>query len=383
MKNMLYFLIMEISKKRNFIWNVLFAACIAAIIYLAFAYCIPVLAPFLIAFIVTALITPLVDLLNRKLRIPKKLSAIVLVTVSYLLLIGLVILIGFSIYRWAVNADGWFRSEFVPQILAFSERLSHAASGIGSDVAPFLADIRDKLISLLGTKISEFSANVLTGAASSLPSFLIASIFAIVATFFMATDTDRLRNFIATRQTEDLYSRLSAAYLSLKKTLGKYIRAYFLIFLITFSELTVGFLCAGVENFVLMALFVAVFDILPILGSSMIVLPWSIFLLISGDYRRGIIMFFVYLIVVVVRQFIEPKIVGEHVGLHPLITLMAMYIGAKLFGGVGLFGFPIVCAVIVQLQNAGFMDLFPKRREADVSPEPERSFFKKKASKGQ
>ena len=374
---------MEISKKRSFIWNVLFAACIAAIIYLAFQYCIPILAPFLIAFIVTALITPLVDLLNRKLKIPKKLSAIILVTVSYLILIGLVILIGLSLYRWAVNADGWFRSEFVPQILNFTARLSGAVSGIGSDLVPFFADIRDKLISLIGTKVSEFSANVLAGAAASLPSFLIASIFAIVATFFMATDTDRLRYFIATRQTEDLYGRLSAAYLSLKQTLGKYIRAYFLIFLITFSELTVGFLCAGVENFVLMALFVAVFDILPILGSSMIVLPWSIFLLISGDYRRGVIMFFVYLIVVIVRQFIEPKIVGDHVGLHPLITLIAMYVGAKLFGGVGLFGFPIVCAVIVQLQNAGFLELFPKKRESAVPYETEKGLFRKKTTKGQ
>ena len=112
-----------------------------------------------------------------------------------------------------------------------------------------------------------------------------------------------------------------------------------------------------------MALLVSVFDILPILGSSMITLPWSIFLLITGDYRRGIVMFIVYLVVVIIRQFIEPKIVGEHVGLHPLITLMAMYVGTRLFGGVGLFGFPLVCAVIVQLQNAGFLNLFPKRRE--------------------
>ena len=360
---------MEISKKKNFIWNVLFAACIAAIIYLAFKYCVPILAPFLIAFVVTALITPLVELLNKKFRIPKKLSAIVLVTFAYLILIGLLFLIGVGIYRWAVNANRWFRSQFVPQILHFSERLSELTNGIGSDLVPFLSDVRDKLISVIGTKVSEFSANILTGMASALPSFLIASIFAIVATFFMATDTDRLRRFIATRQTEDFYTRLSAAYLSLKHTIGKYLRAYLLIMLITFAELTLGFFCAGIKNFALMALFVAIFDILPILGSSMITLPWSIFLLITGDYRRGIVMFIVYLVVVIVRQFIEPKIVGEHVGLHPLITLMAMYVGTKLFGGVGLFGFPLVCAVIVQLQNAGFLNLFPQRREYAAATE--------------
>jgi sporulation integral membrane protein YtvI len=179
----------------------------------------------------------------------------------------------------------------------------------------------------------------------------------------MATDTDRIREFIATRQSEDTYKTLSAAYLSLKTTLGRYIRAYMLIMLIMFLELTLGFFVAGIKRFALYALLVAIFDILPILGSSMILLPWSLVLLLTGDIRRGAIMFVVYVIVVVVRQFIEPKIVGEHVGLHPLITLIAMYVGVKLFGGIGLFGLPMCCAVLVQLENAGFLNLFPKRRD--------------------
>jgi sporulation integral membrane protein YtvI len=164
----------------------------------------------------------------------------------------------------------------------------------------------------------------------------------------MATDTDRLRRFIATRQTEDFYTRLSAAYLSLKHTIGKYLRAYLLIMLITFAELTLGFFCAGIKNFALMALFVAIFDILPILGSSMITLPWSIFLLITGDYRRGIVMFIVYLVVVIVRQFIEPKIVGEHVGLHPLITLICAYLGFSFFGFYGMIIAPL-CLYVLRL----------------------------------
>ena len=369
---------MEDSKKQNFIRNVLFAACIAAIIYLAFAYAIPILSPFLVAFIVTALITPLVDLLHRKFGIAKKLSAIVLVTVSYLILIGLLFLLGFGAYRWAMNADGWFQTVFVASVLDISARLAALLNNVASDLLPFLASARDSLISTIGSKVSTISADILSRTATALPGFLVRVIFAVVATYFMATDTDRLKHFIATRQSESMYTTLSAAYLSLKSTLGKYIRAYSLIFVITFVELTVGFLCARVENFVLIALLVAVFDILPILGSSMILLPWSIILLLTGDYSRGIVMFFVYLIVVIVRQFIEPKIVGEHVGLHPLITLVAMYVGGKLFGGVGLFGFPMTCAVLVQLQNAGFLHLFPQRREA-VMPvsAPKEKFFKK------
>lgn len=365
---------MELKSKQTFIWNCLFAACIAAIIYLLFAYCIPLLAPFLFAFIITALITPLVNFLKAKLRISKKISAIFLVTLSYLILAGLLFLVGNGVYRWASNAGGWFQTTFVPGAYSVFTRLTDWLNQVDSDLIPFLARLRDGLISTIGSKVSSISANILSRVASILPSFLIGVIFSVVSTYFMATDTDRIRTYAATRQPEDLYRTLSAAYLSLKTTLGKYIRAYSLIFLITFAELTVGFLIAGISNFALVALLVAVFDILPVLGSSMILLPWSIILLLTGDYRRGGIMFAIYVVVIVVRQFIEPKIVGEHVGLHPLITVIAMYVGAKLFGGVGLLGFPICCAVLAQLSRAGFLDLLPKRREAsaDMSPAKEK-----------
>ncbi len=370
--------------KKQLIQTVLYALCIGLIIYVIFEYALPILSPFLVAFLVTALISPLVDLLHRKARIPKKLSAIVLVTVSYMVLAGLLLLIGIGGYRWAMNADGWVQTVFVPGTFKVFSRLTEILNEFGAGFAPFLANVRDNLIATIGSKISSFSAELLSKVASGLPAFLIAIIFAVVATYFMATDTDRIKSFIATRQTESTYTKISAAYLSLKKTVGKYLRAYSLIFLITFAELTVGFLCAGIPNFALIALLVAVFDILPILGSSMILLPWSIILFLTGDYQRGTVMFVVYLVVVIVRQFIEPKIVGEHVGLHPLITLVAMYVGSKLFGGVGLFGFPICCAVIVQLQHAGFLNLFPQRREPVVQEEPKRprkNIFSKFAKK--
>jgi predicted PurR-regulated permease PerM len=106
---------MEDSKKQNFIRNVLFAACIAAIIYLAFAYAIPILSPFLVAFIVTALITPLVDLLHRKFGIAKKLSAIVLVTVSYLILIGLLVSSQTGLFSFGQNL--WAKTKIITEMM--------------------------------------------------------------------------------------------------------------------------------------------------------------------------------------------------------------------------------------------------------------------------
>ena len=205
--------------------------------------------------------------------------------------------------------------------------------------------------------------------------------------YFFALDYDNIRRAITARMAEQQYQKASAAFHSLRTTIGQYLRAYSLIFLITFAELTVGLLCAGVKNFALIALGIAVFDILPILGSSMIMLPWSIITLLRGNYQQGIILFIVYLVVVIVRQFIEPKIVGERVGLHPLVTLIAMYVGLKLFGGAAMLLLPITCAVLQQLELAGVTHLFPVRREPTDPPEPPRpkrdflKFFKKKSRK--
>ena len=373
---------MDDAKKRQLIQTVLYAACIAAIVYVVFRYALPVLAPFLVAFVITALITPLINLLHEKLRLPKKPIAIVLVTVSYLVLFGLILLVGRGVYNWAMNADGWFQTVFVPGVMQIYTRLTSFSGDGASGLVSYLASARDKLIDTIGAGASKVSAETLSGAAAALPGFLIRILFAVVATYFMATDADRILYWLGSRVSEPLAEKVSAGFRTIQKTLGRYIRAYSVIFLIMFAELCVGFFAARIENFVLAALFVAVFDILPILGSSMILLPWSLFLLLSGDYQRGAVMFVVYLIVVIVRQFIEPKIVGEHVGLHPLVTLIAMYVGSKLFGGVGLFGFPICCAVLVQLESAGVLNLFPKRRDI---PEPEmpkrKNIFSKKPKK--
>ena len=372
---------MTTEKKKQLITTVLYAACIAAIVFVVFKYALPILMPFLVAFVVTALLTPLVNLLHEKAHLPKKPTAIVCVTAAYLLLAGLILLIGMGGYRWIMNADGWFQTQFVPTVQLVYTRLTELLDRVGTDFIPYLSSAKDTLISTIGSKISTLSAEVLSGAAGWLPGFLIRIIFAIVATYFMATDVDRILHFFGSRMEESTYRKIHSGWTTIRTTFGRYIRAYSLIFVIMFLMLTLGFFIARIENFVLIALLVAVFDILPILGSSMVLLPWSIILLITGDYQRGAIMFAVYVVVVVVRQFIEPKIVGEHVGLHPLITLIAMYVGSKLFGGVGLFGFPICCAVIVQLEHAGVLNLFPKKRDVPDLPDPPKKWYQNIFSK--
>ncbi len=359
------------------------AVLMAAVIYVLFKYAIPLLLPFLISLLISALILPLVSLLHRKAHLNKKLTAAVLVTVSYLVIAGLLMLAGRWLYLSASSAVDWFNTRFVPDVNALLEKIDALMHDSDTSFMNWLYSMKDTLISSLQPKVVQFSTSVVTGLVSNVPAFVINVIISIVATYFFALDYDNIRRAVTSRMSEDLYQKSSAAFRSLCTTVGQYLRAYSLIFLITFLELTVGLLCAGVKHFVLIALGIAIFDILPILGSSMIMLPWSIITLLRGNYQQGIILFVVYLVIVVARQFIEPKIVGDRTGMHPLITLIAMYVGLKLFGGVGMFALPIACAVLMQLELAGVTHLFPVRREPTEAPvvRKKRHFFRKKQKK--
>ena len=137
------------------------------------------------------------------------------------------------------------------------------------------------------------------------------------------------------------------------------LRSYVLIMFITFVEQAVGLTILGVEYSLLIAMAIAVFDILPVVGSGTIMLPWAVISLVTGDTRRGVGLLVLYVIITVIRQIIEPRIVGEHVGLHPMLTLMCMFVGLRVFGGLGLLGLPILCAVLVGLEPCSPIGTFP------------------------
>jgi predicted PurR-regulated permease PerM len=111
--------------------------------------------------------------------------------------------------------------------------------------------------------------------------------------------------------------------------------------LLTFTELSILFAIFGIQNAVLKASIIAVLDILPILGTGGIMIPWSVISFALGHTAMGIKLMVIYIIVTIIRNYVEPKIVGAQLGLHPIITLVSMFLGLRLFGFWGLFGLPV------------------------------------------
>jgi predicted PurR-regulated permease PerM len=146
----------------------------------------------------------------------------------------------------------------------------------------------------------------------------------------------------------------------------KYLLSYSLIMLITFGEIFAGLSIIGVKYSALLAALIAIFDILPVVGSGLVLVPWAIISLIIGNIGLGVGLFILWAIVCVVRQIIEPKIVGSNVGMHPFLTLFAMLAGNFIYGGIGILLLPIALALCQSLNSSGVVKLYK-----NVEPEIE------------
>jgi predicted PurR-regulated permease PerM len=156
------------------------------------------------------------------------------------------------------------------------------------------------------------------------------------------------------------------------------LKGYTIVILITFTELFIGFLILRIEYAAILALLIAVVDILPVLGTGVVLIPWALVDFAIGKPVIGVGILILYLVITLIRNVIEPKIIGEQVGLPPVVTLIAMYGGLKLFGFTGLWGLPVILIVLVNLQDAGMLRIWKDGTRISASVAEERKESKAK-----
>ena len=198
----------------------------------------------------------------------------------------------------------------------------------------------------------------------NVPSALIGIVIGIVAWIFFTKDYDHIVKFIRLQLPESKKNLLVEIKQVFSKTILKMVRAYALIMFITFCELAIGLTILkfiGVMNnsyTFIIAIAIAIFDILPVAGSGGILIPWALIALISGDVGQAIGLIVIYIVISIIRQYIEPKIVGDSLGVNPLVTLAGLYFGLKLFGFMGMFIVPILVMTLKAFNDTGRISLW-------------------------
>jgi sporulation integral membrane protein YtvI len=271
------------ERKRTFIINCLYAALIAGIIYVCFKYLLGIIMPFFIAFVIVMLLNPLVKWICIKTPLKKNLVFSVILIVFYALVGYLIILVGIKIItalgNLFVRLPNVYTQSVAPAIAITFEKLKNFFNALDPALSVFLNDVSDNIISSLGSIISNVSVKIVTWVtdyATTVPGTLINILISIISAFFLAFDLEVFNKFFSDRIPQKTYALFSTIKNELGETRLDYTKSYALILFITCSELAVGLSIVGIKNAVLVALIIAVFDILPIVGTGMVMLPWTI-----------------------------------------------------------------------------------------------------------
>ena len=353
-------------RKQRFIINFLYTCIGVALYYIFFRYVIYKIWPFAIAAIVALSLNRPAVRLSKKLHIPKKgISFVLVVLVLGIFGTGVTLLVIRLIY-WIANMltdlPQWYSINVSPSIQWVMNRYEEFAVNLNPQISTYINDIESSILTKLMeavTYISSRSLNLTKNLVTGLPGMLLSILFTVVATFIMSIDSVGIGYFVMSQFKESTQDSIRQALSYIRRGIRQIILSYGLIMLITFIELNIGFRVIGMDKSIGTAALVAIFDILPIVGSGTILIPWAIILIIKGQIFMGIKMLLMYVVIAAIRNaFLEPKVVGDSIGIHPVLMLMSLFLGATILGPLGIIIMPFTMIVIKNLNDNGFIHMF-------------------------
>lgn len=300
--------------------------------------------PFLVAFIISLIIEPAIKYIMKKTKFTRRASSIIIFVLVIALIIGSLAWIGITLFSEA--------SSLLQSLNFYFDKLSNLfqdfIKSFKFDKLNLSNEILNTIQNTIGdvlNNISTWIRNSLTGVinlVTSLPSIAICIGITLIALYFMCVDKIYILDQIEHHLPKTWVKKISVHLRDLIKTLGGYLKAEATLILISFIISLIGlyifaFVGLNVQYPLLMALFIGFVDALPILGSGTVMVPWAIISSINGDIRLGVSIIVLLLIMTVIRQVLEPKLVSKNIGVHPIFTLIAMYTGFKFIGVVRPF----------------------------------------------
>ena len=360
------------EQKKRFIVNSLYILIIVALIYFVAFYALKYIMPFLVAFVLSAIFQPLIRLMHKGLRLPTKWSAVIIIFIFFSVVFALIGLGGFGIFQFLKNFFNELPKLYFSTIVPFLEAQSNKLSELASNMDPVIVNaLKDYLNNLIGSTsdiintVSLRMVSLISSYAGRLPLLIVSGLITIILTFFIAIDHENIVRFIKNQLPTHVRKTVDEFNHFLINVLKQYGKSYLIIMTITFLELSLGLSIIGVKNALIISFIIAIFDILPVFGTGGIVIPWALFVLIDGKISFGVSLLILYVAITVVRNIIEPRIVGNQVGLHPVLTLLSMYVGTRVLGVLGLFLAPISLAILKSFHDAKKIKLYYEAEDRD------------------
>lgn len=337
--------------------------CLAAaltVLWFLLKYTMSLFLPFLMALLLSAVVRPGAIFLEKRAGIPRRAGGILLLLV---LVAGSLLFLIWSGGRLVVEGQRFIRSlqvdsgavsdwiadaeDFITTITAHIPPLAHLRER--GELEKFWRTVDARAAQIITDTVAGWSAKIplwVTTMIGSIPSAMVFLITLLLAAFYFCADGGTLSEGVASRLSPAMQERWQRLRGRITRVSYSYLRAYFILFLLTFIQLIIGFSLLRLPYVFLPALVIALVDILPVLGVGSVLVPWGIIELLRGQTRLGFGLLILFGVMILLRQMMEPRIVGHSLGLHPLLTLFAFYVGLKLFGIPGMLLSPAVALLI-------------------------------------
>lgn len=298
--------------------------------------------PFVIGWIIALLANPLVRLLERRMRLVRRHSSIVIVVTALILVVGLLYLMITRSVRliWAFLQDlPQLYGQIEADVLSSIEKARRLTDFLPESLRQSWDLLGSSLGENIGKAVGQIAPPTVEAAGSfarGIPAMLVYAVVTILSAYFFLIDRDQILAF--GNRWLPQWARSYAGYLKgeARHLVGSYFMAQFKIMGVVWLVLAAGFFVLGVGYGPLWALLIAVLDFLPVFGTGTALIPWALVKLLGGQYAFAVGLILIYILTQVIRQVVQPKLVGDSMGLNPLMTLFLLYLGFKLKGIAGM-----------------------------------------------
>lgn len=345
-------MIVNVSYWTRVIKNILYVVLLLLGLYLALKLSIFYM-PFLVAFIISLIIEPAIKFIMKKTKLTRRSSSIIIFIIVSIIILGSLAWILITLFSESSSLlqslNQYFDKAYI-QFQNFMNSFEFDKIHLSDEILNVIQNSTGDLLENASNWLREVLTGLLT-IVTSLPSIAICIGITVVALYFICVDKIYILDQIEHHVPKLWVKKIGKHLKDLIKSLGGYLKAEATLVLVSFIISLIGLYILALLGFnikypLLMALFIGFVDALPILGSGTVMLPWAIICAINGDINLGMAIIILLIIMSVVRQLLEPKLVSKNIGIHPIFTLIAMYTGLRIFGILGLMIGPIVLIVL-------------------------------------
>ena len=309
--------------------------------------------PFLVAFVISLMIEPGIKYLMKKTKLSRRMSSIIIFILVFSIIIGSVTWGIVSLISESTNllqTLNLYIDKAYTQIQETIGKISISRASISNDVTNLMQDASKEVLFKISTWITRFLTKLMS-VITSIPTIAIYVVITILSVYFVCTDRIYILDFMEHHMPRKWVQKIGVHIREITIKLGGYLKAEAILILVSFIISLVGlyifkFVGMNVKYPLLIALGIGFVDALPILGSGSVMAPWAVMEALNGDIQLGVAIIVLWIIMSIVRQFLEPKIVSGKIGIHPIFTLIAMYTGFRVIGVMGMLVGPIVLIIL-------------------------------------